>query len=105
MNRTAALVLLLLPSPPRHENVSNPKASYIDVQQRHEQLTHNKDPRTAQAIASLKFCSQPPGHVAPPAGRMIIPPHYLSGSHGPVNPAEAPPLARTTTSNIASPPA
>ena len=28
--------------------------------------------------------------VPPPTGRMIIPPHYLSGGHGPVNPAEAP---------------
>jgi poly(beta-D-mannuronate) lyase len=68
---------------------SNPKASYIDVQQRHKQLTETKDPRTAQAIASLKFCTKLPP-VPPPTGRMIIPPHYISGSHGPINPAEAP---------------
>jgi hypothetical protein len=68
--------------------VSDPKASYIDVQQRHAQLTETPDPRTIQAIASLKFCTKLPS-VPPPAGRMIIPHHYLNGSHGPTNPAEA----------------
>lgn len=71
------------------EHVSNPKASYIDVKQRHSELAHNKDPRVAQAIASLGFCSKLPV-VQPPSGHMIIPPHYLSGGHGPINPAEAP---------------
>jgi poly(beta-D-mannuronate) lyase len=71
------------------EHVSNPKASYIDVAKRRAELAQNKDPRTAQAIASLKSCSVLPS-IDPPAGRMIIPPHYISGSHGPVNPAEAP---------------
>ena len=71
------------------EHISNPKASYINVKQRHAELTHNKDPRTAQAISSLSFCSKLP-EIAPPAGRMIIPPHYISGGHGPINPAEAP---------------
>lgn len=70
------------------EHVSNPKASYIDVAKRHAELAHNKDPRIAEAISSLKFCSKLPA-VTPPTGRMIIPHHYLSGSHGPVNPAEA----------------
>jgi poly(beta-D-mannuronate) lyase len=64
------------------ESISNPKASYIDVSQRHQQLAHNKDPRTAQAIASLSFCTKLP-IVPPPTGRMIIPPHYFSGGHGP----------------------
>ena len=70
------------------ERVSNPKASYIDVSQRHSQLAHNKDPRTAQAIASLSFCTKLP-FISPPTGRMIIPPHYFSGGHGAINPAEA----------------
>jgi poly(beta-D-mannuronate) lyase len=70
------------------EHVSNPKASYIDVIKRRAELAHNQDPRTAKAISSLKSClALPP--VDPPQGRMIIPPHYLSGSHGPTNPAEA----------------
>ncbi len=72
----------------RAERISDPKASYIDVHQRHEQLAHNKDPRTAKAIASLRSCVALP-MVPPPTGRMIIPPHYLNGSHGPTNPAEA----------------
>jgi hypothetical protein len=71
------------------EHVSNPKASYIDVAKRRAELAHNKDSRTAQAIASLKSCSKLPA-IDPPVGRMIIPPHYISGGHGPINPAEAP---------------
>ena len=86
--RCAAAVLAFAFVSAAAENVSNPKASYIDVQQRHELLAHNKDPRTAQAIASLSSCTKLPA-VAPPTGRMIIPAHYLNGSHGPTNPAEA----------------
>jgi hypothetical protein len=85
----SAVTLILLSPFASAESVSNPKASYVDVQQRHEQLAHNKDPRIASAIASLNFCARLP-EVQPPTGRMIIPHHYLSGSHGPVNPAEAP---------------
>lgn len=73
----------------RAEHVSNPTASYIDVKQRHAELTRNHDPRTAQAIAELSACTKLPP-IAPPTGRMIIPPHYLSGGHGPINPAQAP---------------
>jgi hypothetical protein len=70
------------------QSVSTPTASYIDVQQRHEQLAHNKDPRIASAIASLASCTSLP-EVQPPTGRMNIPHHYLNGSHGPTNPEEA----------------
>ena len=70
------------------QDVLNSKASYIDVAQRRAELAHNSDPRTAAAITSLKFCTRLPA-VTAPAGRMIIPHHYLSGSNGPVNPAEA----------------
>jgi poly(beta-D-mannuronate) lyase len=70
------------------QSVSSPTASYVDVQKRHEQLAHNQDPRIASAIASLASCIKLP-EVQPPTGRMIIPPHYLNGSHGPTNPAEA----------------
>ncbi len=71
------------------QKVSSPKASYIDVQQRHAQLASTTDPRTKSAIASLSSCIALPV-IEPPTGRMIIPPHYISGGHGPVNPAEAP---------------
>ena len=70
------------------QKVSNPKASYIDVQQRHAQLAQTTDPRTKSAIASLSSCAALPV-VQPPTGRMIIPHHYLNGSHGPTNPEEA----------------
>ena len=82
------LLLILIPSL-QAQHVSTPKASYIDVHKRHEQLAQNKDPRTGKAIASLRSCVALP-IIPPPTGRMIIPPHYLSGGHGPVNPAEAP---------------
>lgn len=70
------------------QTVSNPKASYIDVAKRHAELAQTKDPRTLQAINSLRSCVKLPP-VEPPTGRMNIPHHYLSGSHGPRNPAEA----------------
>jgi hypothetical protein len=81
--------LLWLACSAHAEHVSNPKASYIDVEQRHAQLVNNHDSRTAEAIGSLNFCTKL-SPIAPPTGRMIIPPHYISGGHGPVNPAEAP---------------
>lgn len=70
------------------QKVSDPKASYIDVAQRHAVLAANSDPRTASAIKSLSFCTKLPV-VSAPTGRMNIPHHYLSGSHGPTDPAEA----------------
>src|ERR1700749_194568 len=84
----SAVALALLSALASAQSVSNPKASYIDVQQRHEELAHNKDPRIAAAIASLNFCTKLP-EVQPPTGRMIIPHPSLSGSHGPTNPEEA----------------
>ena len=70
------------------QGVTSPKASYIDVAARHDALAHNADPRVDKAIKSLAFCTKLPA-VQPPTGRMEIPHHYLNGSHGPVNPAEA----------------
>jgi len=70
------------------QKVSDPKASYIDIKQRHAQLAQTADPRTKSAITSLNSCVTLPV-VQPPTGRMIIPKHYLNGSHGPTNPEEA----------------
>jgi poly(beta-D-mannuronate) lyase len=84
-----ATLILSAPTSIHAQKVSNPKASYIDVQQRHTQLASTTDPRTKSAIASLNSCTALPV-IEPPTGRMIIPPHYISGGHGPVNPAEAP---------------
>jgi len=84
-----AAIFVMFPLMAQAEHVSNPKASLIDVPQRHAQLAANKDPRITQAIASLKSCSALPA-IPAPTGRMDIPHHYLNGNHGPVNPAEAP---------------
>src|SRR5438067_196869 len=84
-----ALAFILACVTAQAEQVSSPRASYIDVDKRHNELAHNKDPRIAKAIASLHHCGDLP-MLPPPTGRMIIPPHYLSGGHGPINPAEAP---------------
>lgn len=70
------------------QHVSDPKASYVDVVARRAELEKNRDRRIAEAISSLAECRKLPV-VAAPAGRMIIPPHYISGSHGPINPEEA----------------
>ncbi len=86
---TCLTIASLLAGTASAQHVANPKASYIKVPHRHAELAHTTDPRTAKAIASLKFCSQLPV-IEPPTGRMIIPPHYISGGHGPINPAEAP---------------
>src|ERR1700722_688277 len=78
---------LILSSVAQAEHVANPKASYIDVQKRHAELAKTKDSRTLQAISSLDSCTKLP-ETPPPTGRMIIPPHYISGGHGPINPEE-----------------
>jgi hypothetical protein len=70
------------------QHVRDPKASYVDVAARRAELEKNRDGRIAEAISSLAECAKLPV-VAAPAERMIIPPHYISGSHGPVNPDEA----------------
>lgn len=69
-------------------HVSNPKASYIDVQVRRNELKKTKDPRVLKAIAELPSCLALPV-VPAPVGRMNIPWHYINGSHGAVNPKEA----------------
>ena len=71
------------------EDLKSMTASYIDVSKRHAELSNTKDARTRLAISQLNFCTKLPA-ITPPTGRMIIPPHYLSGGHGPINPAEAP---------------
>jgi hypothetical protein len=82
----ATALTLIIPAA-QAEQVSNSRASYIDIAARRAQLAANKDPRTAKAIASLQSCTRL-APVAPPTGRIIIPQRYLSGGHGPVNPEE-----------------
>lgn len=72
----------------RADQVVLPKASLIDIPTRRAELKANDSPRVAEALQHLDSClaSAP---VPAPSGRMIIPPHYFSGGHGPINPEEA----------------
>lgn len=88
MTRTlVGISLALLACSAGAQNVSNGKASLVDVAARRTELRHTTDPRTRAAVASLNRCTVLP-FVEAPAGRMIIPPHYISGGHGPINPEE-----------------
>ncbi len=87
-NAACGIASLFLLSAAQAQHVSDAKASYIDVAARHSALAQSTDPRIAKAIASLHYCAKLP-MVEPPTGRMNIPHHYLNGSHGPTNPAEA----------------
>jgi poly(beta-D-mannuronate) lyase len=70
------------------QHVIDPHASIVAVAPRQAILKSTTDPELQAAIHGLHSCvdSMP---VAAPVGRMIIPHHYLSGSSGPINPAEA----------------
>jgi hypothetical protein len=56
--RLAILFALVIVASARAQSVSDPKASYIDIPQRHAQLANNKDPRTASLDRSRE---QPKG--------------------------------------------
>ncbi|MGD0801860.1 MAG: alginate lyase family protein [Terracidiphilus sp.] len=71
------------------QHVINPKASVVDVASRQAALISTTDAVLRASIKDLLSCVATP-FVPPPAGRMIIPHHYLSGSNGPTNPAEGP---------------
>jgi poly(beta-D-mannuronate) lyase len=70
------------------QHVSNPRASVVDVSARQAFLKSTADPRLREAIAHLGSCIATP-LVAAPTGEMQIPHHYIHGSSGPINPAEA----------------
>jgi poly(beta-D-mannuronate) lyase len=93
MRYSFALLTLLaatvfLPSPAWAQKVKDPHASVVDVPARQAYLKSTKDPLLVAEIKRLPSClSTLP--VPAPVGTMNIPHHYLSGSNGPVNPAEA----------------
>jgi poly(beta-D-mannuronate) lyase len=70
------------------QHVTDPHASVVDVAARQAGLQSTSDPLLLRAIESLRWCAAMP-LVPAPRGRIGIPSHYLSGSSGPVNPAEA----------------
>jgi hypothetical protein len=75
--------------PALDQHVADPRASVVDVRSRQATLRATTDPLLRAAINGLSSCVATP-FVAAPIGRMNIPHHYLSGSSGPINPAEAP---------------
>lgn len=70
------------------QTVSTPSASMLDVAKRQAFLEATTDPRIREAVTRLGSCTGTP-FVAPPVGEMQIPHHYMEGSSGPTNPAEA----------------
>src|SRR5271170_658221 len=71
------------------QHVADPRASVVDVRSRQATLRATTDPLLRAAINGLSSCVATP-FVAAPIGRINIPHHYLSGSSGPINAAEAP---------------
>jgi poly(beta-D-mannuronate) lyase len=67
--------------------VTSPDASFFQVSDRYLELSHATTPRVLEALSWKSGCVKS-DQLAPPTGRMIIPHHYLSGSNGPINPAE-----------------
>jgi poly(beta-D-mannuronate) lyase len=70
------------------QHVAAHKASVLDVPGRQEYLKTTTNPLLLSAVKSLHSCLKL-DFVPAPAGYMRIPHHYLNGSHGPTNPAEA----------------
>ncbi len=67
--------------------IADPSASFLDVSARRDELAHATTPRVLEALSWKSACTNS-DQPAPPAGRMIIPHHYLTGSNGPINPQE-----------------
>jgi len=86
--RSTALFSLFLALTAGAQHVTAPKASVVEVATRQVELQATADPLLREAIKQLPSCVATP-LVPAPTGRMDIPHHYLNGSHGPTNPAEA----------------
>jgi poly(beta-D-mannuronate) lyase len=88
--RFALAFFLAVPLTTRLEaqKVFNPSASVLDVSARQAFLKQTTDHRLRNAIAHLSSCTATP-LVAAPKGEIQIPHHYMQGSNGPINPAEA----------------
>lgn len=81
-------IVLLLTLPAHAQRITNPHASFLDVPARQALLASTTRPLLLAAIKSLHSCIATPLIPAAP-GPMQIPHHYVSGSSGPINPAEA----------------
>jgi poly(beta-D-mannuronate) lyase len=83
----AALIAGATPCPAQH--IQDPHASVVDVASCQATLRSTTEPLLLEAKKDAPSCVALP-FVPAPTGRMIIPRHYLTGSSGPINPAEAP---------------
>jgi len=88
MRLSAIALLALLSAPLAQSQHLNPRASFLDVSARQTTLASTTNPLLISAIHALPSCVATPAIPAPPVP-MDIPHHYLSGSSGPINPAEA----------------
>ena len=88
MRLPALALVTLISSPLAHTQHLNPRASFLDVPARQQTLASTTSPLLLAAIKSLTSCVATPA-IPAPAVPMDIPHHYLSGSSGPINPAEA----------------
>ena len=84
----ASAAALLFASMLSAQKISNPSASVLDVPARQAFLKTTTDARLHNAMAHLGSCTASP-LVPAPIGEMQIPHHYMHGSNGPTNPAEA----------------
>lgn len=92
MQRALTTLAALLVVPLTHafaENsaIRDTRASFLEVSARQQELRRATSPRIKDAVSHLDSCLKLPV-VDAPQGRMIIPRHYLTGSDGPINPAE-----------------
>lgn len=88
LRTSLAATLFAIASISNAQHVSAHKASVIDVAARQEYLKATTSPLLLSAVKGLHSCLKMEA-VPAPEGYMRIPHHYLSGSHGPTNPAEA----------------
>jgi poly(beta-D-mannuronate) lyase len=79
---------LLFASTVSAQKISSASASVLDVASRQAFLKQTTDARLRNAVAHLPSCAATP-LIPAPTGEMQIPHHYMHGSNGPTNPAEA----------------
>ena len=85
---TLFLAALAVTLPVVAQSVKDSHASLVNVSARQTALRSATDPVVLAGIKALPSCVSSAA-VPAPTGVMDIPHHYLSGSNGPVNPAEA----------------
>jgi poly(beta-D-mannuronate) lyase len=83
-----AFAALLITTTTQAQKITSPHASLLDIPTRQTLLASTTDPLLLAAIHSFHTCTSTPP-IPAPASPIDIPHHYLTGSSGPTNPAEA----------------